>query len=333
MKKFVFFPAICFALSIFDADASSLKGAVSVDGSSTVFLISEAVGEEFQKQERNVKVTIAVSGTGGGFKKFCKGELDLTGASRPIDSAEVQACESHSVEFVELPVAYDGIAIVVHPSNTWADSLTPEELKKIWEPSENSQAHPVKYWSDIRSNWPKEAFRLYGPGHDSGTFDYFTKAINGKEKASRSDFTASEDDHVLASGVAGDKSALGYFGFAYYVASKEKLKVVPVDAGTGSVVPSNQTISSGIYTPLSRPVFIYVSKRSLERPEVMAFSEYYIANAGKLAEEVGYISLGENLYNLVKERLKNKVTGSMYGKERTLTNISLSEALKATAKK
>ncbi len=289
---------------------SPLSGKVIGDGSSTVFPISEAVGEEFQKLNRGIKVAVATSGTGGGFKKLCKGEVDFAGASRPIEAPEIKACEEGKISFIELPVAYDGLTIVINPANTWAETLTTAELKKIWEPESK-----VQNWSDVRAGFPKDKIILYGPGHDSGTFDYFTKAIVGKEKSSRADFTASEDDNTLVKGVASNKNALGYFGYAYFVSNAKKLKAVTIDNGKTKVLPSIKTIADGEYVPLSRPIFIYVSTKSLERPEVKAFAEFYINQSATLAEEVGYIALPKDLYSKTLSRLNTRVVGTMYQQE------------------
>lgn len=248
-----------------------LTGEIKIDGSSTVFPITEAVAEEFKKVHPEVKTSVGISGTGGGFKKFTVGETDISNASRPIKDSEKKAAEENKIEFLELPVGYDGLSIVVNKENTWVDKLTLDELKKMWEPGSQ-----VKKWNQIRPEWPDMDIKLYGPGTDSGTFDYFTEAINGKEKASRSDYTPSEDDNVLVMGVAGDKGALGYFGYAYYLENKDKLKVVPIDAGNGAVAPDEKTINDGSYKPLSRPIFIYVNKASLERPEVKEFIKFYL---------------------------------------------------------
>ena len=268
-----------------------LQGAVQVDGSSTVYPITEAVAEEFLKEDRAVRVTVGISGTGGGFKRFCTGETDISDASRPIKPSEAAACAQNGVEFVELPVAYDGLSVVANPENTFCDCLTVGELKRIWEPGST-----VQRWSDVRPEWPNREIRLYGPGTDSGTFDYFTEAIVGKEDASRPDFTASEDDNVLVQGVEGDVSALGYFGYAYYVENEARLKLVGVDNGSGCVTPSPTTIEDGTYAPLSRPMFIYVSRQSLARPEVAAFVRYYMEHAAELVPQVGYIALADTRY-------------------------------------
>lgn len=268
-----------------------LAGAIKVDGSSTVFPITEAVAEEYKKKHPGVNTTVGISGTGGGFKKFTAGETDISDASRPIKADEKKKAEENKIEYIELPVAYDGLSVVVNKQNTWVDKLTVQELKKIWEPGS-----AVKKWNQVRPDWPDLEIKLYGPGTDSGTFDYFTEAINGKEKASRSDYTPSEDDNVLVQGVAGDKGAMGYFGYAYYLENKDKLKVVPIDAGKGAIAPDEKTINDGTYKPLSRPIFIYVSKASLQRPEVKEFVKFYLAEAPKLVPQVGYIKLPDNMY-------------------------------------
>ncbi|MCF6095574.1 PstS family phosphate ABC transporter substrate-binding protein [Thermovorax subterraneus] len=276
---------------------STLSGNIEIDGSSTVYPITEAVAEEFMKLYPEVNVTVGVSGTGGGFKRFVVGEIDISDASRPIKEEEIEKAKQNGIEFIELPVAYDGITVVVNKENDWVDSLTIEELKKIWSPDSK-----VTKWSDIRPGWPEQRINLYGPGTDSGTFEYFTEAVNGKARESRFDYTASEDDNVLVQGVSQDKYALGYFGFAYYLENKDRLKAVKIDSGTGPVEPTMETIREGTYKPLSRPIFIYVSKKSLERPEVKEFVKFYMENAGKLASEVGYVPMAENVYedNLAK---------------------------------
>lgn len=273
--------------------AIKLSGAVKIDGSSTVFPISEAVSEEFQKLHREVKVTVGISGTGGGFKKFCNGETDISDASRPIKSSEKDACAKNGIEYIELPVAYDGLSVMANPKNEFITCLTTAELKKIWEPGST-----VQYWSDVRGEWPREKIKLFGPGTDSGTFDYFTEAINHKEKASRSDYVASEDDNVLVQGIAGEKYALGYFGYAYYVENRDKLKLVGIDEGKGRgcVLPSEQSINDGTYSPLSRLIFIYPNKKSLQRSEVKEFVRFYLVEAPKLVKQVGYMPLPKEKY-------------------------------------
>lgn len=279
--------------------AGAVQGAVEVDGSSTVYPISEAVAEEFMiANEGNVRVTVGTSGTGGGFKRFCAGETDISNASRPIKPSEMEACEQAGVEPIEVPVAYDGLSLVVHPDNTWVDCLTVDELKRIWEPGST-----VQRWSDVRQGFPSTEIKLYGPGTDSGTFDYFTEAIVGEEDASRADYTASEDDNVLVTGVAGDLGSLGYFGYAYYEENADNLKLLGVDGGQGCVHPSPQTIENGTYAPLSRPMFIYVSRQALARPAVAEFVRFYMENARELAREVGYVALETGRYQQELEDL------------------------------
>jgi phosphate transport system substrate-binding protein len=282
---------------------------VSVDGSSTVFLISQAVGVAFRGQG---EATVGESGTGGGFKKFCRGEIDITGASRPIKESEVKACKDEGIDFIELPVAYDGLAVVVNKSADWVDKLTVAELKKMWEPAAEGK---VTSWSQIRDGWPDKKLVLFGPGTDSGTFDYFTEVIVEKSKESRTDYTSSEDDNVLVQGVSGEPSGLGYFGYAYYVANKDRLKVVPIDDGKddngkGAIEPSPATINDGTYAPLARPIFIYVSARSLEKDVVSRFAEFYMENAKELSAEVGYVPLPDADYEAARKRLADRKTGT-----------------------
>ena len=288
-------------------------GVIAIDGSSTVFPISEAVAEQFQKANQ-AKVTIGVSGTGGGFKKFCHGEIAIAGASRPIKSTEVELCQKSAIEYVELPVAYDGLAVVVNPANDWTQQMTVDELKTLWRPEAQGK---VLRWNQVREGWPDKEIHLFGAGVDSGTYDYFTHAVVGKEHSSRGDFTSSEDDNVLVQGVATDPGALGFFGFAYYMENKARLKLVPIDDGkpdngAGPIAPSPQTVADGTYQPLSRPIFIYASKKALEREEVSGFTDYYIKNAAKLTQQVGYIPLSPRAYELVAARLKARTTGSLF---------------------
>ena len=290
----------------------SAGGIVKVDGSSTVFPISEAVAEEFRGKG---DATVAASGTGGGFKKFCRGELDITGASRPIKESEAADCKSSGIEFIELPVAYDGLAVVVNTKNDWVDHLTVAELKKMWEPEAQGK---ISNWSQIRDGFPDRKLVLFGPGTDSGTYDYFTQATVGKEHSSRGDFTSSEDDNILVQGVAGDANAIGFFGFAYYTENKDRLKLVPIedgndDNGKGPIAPSLETVADGTYQPLSRPIFIYVSTKSLEKGSVASFVEFYLEQAKLLAAEVGYIPLPDRAYELVEKRLDARTTGSAFG--------------------
>ncbi len=288
---------------------------IKVDGSSTVFPISEAVAEEYQKKNPDSPAaTVGISGTGGGFQKFCRGETDISDASRPIRPAEIEACKKGGIEYIELPIAYDGLAIVVHPKNTWATSITVEELKKMWSPEAQGK---VMRWNQVRPSWPNREIRLFGAGVDSGTYDYFTEAVVGKEGASRGDFTSSEDDNVLVQGVAGDESALGFIPYAYVDANKDKLKLVPVedgkkDNGDGPIAPSPQTVRDGTYQPLSRPLFIYVARKAADRPEVQKFVETYFNNAA-LMQEVGYVELTAELYNVVKTHFTERKLGTVFG--------------------
>jgi phosphate transport system substrate-binding protein len=263
-----------------------LSGTILIDGSSTVFPITQAVAEEFHKTHRGVQVPVGVSGTGGGFKRFTTGETDISDASRPMKQSEAEAAQKNGIEYIELAVAFDGLSVVVNRANDFVDCLTTAELKKVWD-----SGSTVNTWSQVRDGFPNQKISLYGPGTDSGTFDYFTEAINGKEDSSRADYTASEDDNVLVLGVSGDRNALGYFGYAYYAENTDKLKVLGVDGGKGCVNPSAQTINDGTYAPLSRRIFIYVNKKALERPEVREFVKYYLENAPALVSEVGYVPL------------------------------------------
>ena len=283
---------------------TELSGTIKVDGSSTVFPVTEAVAEEFRTAQPKVKVTIGVSGTGGGFKKFSRGETNISNASRPIKDKEKKACEENNIKYLELEVAYDGLAVLVNPANDWVDSFTIEELKKIWEPAAQGK---IMKWNQIRPEWPNEEIHLFGPGVASGTYDYFTEAIVGKSGSSRGDFTASEDDHVLVQGIAGDKYSLGFFGLAYYAENKDKLTLIGVHNGTEVVKPSLETVKNGSYTPLSRPLFIYVNSTSVASPEVVEFVNFYIDNAGELSKDVGYIPLPDENYKSQKDSFKTFV--------------------------
>lgn len=287
---------------------------VKVDGSSTVFPITEAMAEEFQKAEKGqIQVTVGISGTGGGFKKFCRGETDISDASRPIKSTEATACKEAGIEFIELPAALDALAVIVNPKNTWVDHLTVEELKKMWEPEAQAK---ITNWNQIRASFPDKPLKLFGPGVDSGTYDYFTEAIVGKEHSSRGDFTASEDDNVLVQGVAGDVNALGFFGYAYYHENQNKLKAVPISwKGGKPVMPSIDGARKGTYQPLSRPIFIYVNKTAADtKPHVNKFVEFYLdnKNAQKLVKEVGYVPLPESTYAKMQDTFKKRETGTAF---------------------
>ena len=274
------------------ATSSPLSGTMEIDGSSTVFPITEAVAEEFRKIYPQVRINVGISGTGGGFKRFVAGETQISDASRPISTSEKDTAAKNGIEWVEMPIAVDGLSVMVHPQNTWATSMTVAELKKLWEPEST-----IKRWNQIRPEWPDRPINLYGPGTDSGTFDYFTEAINGKEDASRPDYTASEDDNTLVQGIAGDPNALGYFGYAYYVENQDKLKLVAVDSGSGPVLPSEKTILDGTYNPLSRPIFIYVNKAALARPEVKELVRFYMTEGPGLVSEVGYVPMQAAVYS------------------------------------
>ena len=287
---------------------------IAIDGSSTVFPITEAVAEEFQKQNAGQKVTVGLSGTGGGFQKFCRGETVISNASRPILPSEIEACKTAGVTYIELPVAYDGLAVVVNPKNTWATSMTVAELKRLWEPGAQGK---ILRWNQIRPDWPNQEIHLFGAGVDSGTFDYFTEVVNGKAKSSRGDYTSSEDDNILVQGVAGDQYALGYMGLAYFVENKERMKLVAIDDekadnGAGPVAPSLETVRGGTYRPLSRPLFIYVTTSGLARPEVAKFVQFYLDGGSPLIQEVGYVPLASAELDLVKQRFAAKTPGTMY---------------------
>lgn len=281
---------------------------IKVDGSSTVYPITEAVAEEFQNANRgNIRVTVGIAGTGGGFKKFCRGEIDIADASRPILKEEMALCQKNGITYYELPIAFDALTVAVSPMNSWVTSMTIEELKKIWEPAAQGK---ITKWNQVHSDWPDAPLVLFGAGSDSGTFDYFTDAIVGKAKSSRGDYTASEDDNVLVQGIERNKHALGYIPFAYYAAQMKKLKAVAVAGKDGPVLPSAESVLKGNYQPLSRPLFIYVSEHAAKRPEVKDFVEYYLTEGPKLIAEVRYIPLAEQAYGMAHERFKKGVVGT-----------------------
>jgi phosphate transport system substrate-binding protein len=322
--------------SIFSLARSGFAAPVSshgvvIDGSSTVFPISEAVAEEFQRANSTVNVTVGVSGTGGGFKKFLGGEVDIVDASRPIKASELEFAQVSDIAFVELPIAYDALSVVVNKKNTWVDHLTVSELKKIWSPDAQGK---VMKWSDVRPGFPDKPIHLFGPGTDSGTFDYFTEVISGKEDASRGDYTSSEDDNVIVKGVEGDEGALGYFGVAFYEANKSRLKVVPIDDerpenGSGPQLPTPDNVLKGSYSPLARPLFIYVRASSLDKPDVAKFVSFYLDNAKALSADVGYIALPDALYGQVRQRYGNKVVGTLFNGKSAKTGVTLDQLLKA----
>lgn len=324
MKRFVRHAALLPLLLVYlmaasgcgtEAAEGELSGAVQIDGSSTVYPITEAVAEEFMIARGRARVTVGVSGTGGGFSKFLRGETDINDASRVIKSSELDLAAEEGIGFIELPVAYDGLVVVAHPDNDWAECLTVDELRAIWEPGSQ-----VNNWSEVRPGFPDRELALYGPGTDSGTYDYFTEAVGGESGASRSDYTASEDDNVLVQGIAGDPQALGFFGIAYYEENAERLKLLAVDDGDpdngeGCVIPSPDTVENGAYAPLSRALFIYVRPASAEKETVREFVRFYLAHAGELVGEVGYVPLTDEEYGLALERFERRVTGTMFGEE------------------
>lgn len=312
------------------SDSTGAASSIKIDGSSTVYPITEAVAEEFQAANKGIDVTVAVSGTGGGFKKFIRKEIDVTGASRPVKKSEDSALVAGQIEYYEIPVAYDGLAVVVNPQNTWASSITVAELKKIWEPAAQGK---IKKWNQIRPEWPNEEIHLFGAGTESGTFEYFTEAINGKSKACRGDYTASEDDNVLVQGIATDKFALGFFGYAYYIENQAKLKVLAIDDqndanGKGAIALSSETILNASYQPLSRPLFIYVNKNSAERSEVSNFVNFYLMEATTLVAEVGYIPFTKETYAMIQKRFADKKAGSIFLKLETTVGVKIDEMLK-----
>ncbi|GIV27117.1 MAG: protein sphX [Bacteroidia bacterium] len=303
MKKTLFFAGL--AVLLFgcggkkNSEQNQLTGTINIDGSSTVYPITEAVAEEFKKAYPDVKVAVALSGTGGGFKKFVRGETDINDASRPITKFEDSIAKANGIEYIELEVAYDGLAVVVNPKNTWCNDIKVSELKKIWEPEAQGK---ITHWNQIRPEWPNEPLHLYGAGVESGTYDYFTEAIVGKAHSSRGDYTSSEDDNVLVQGVSSDVNALGFFGFAYYEENKDKIKLVAVDNGNGPVLPSVETVKNKTYAPLSRPLYIYINNKAAERKEVQEFINFYLDKMNELVSEVGYIPLNDEELSAVKNK-------------------------------
>ncbi|WP_370690442.1 PstS family phosphate ABC transporter substrate-binding protein [Nitrosomonas sp.] len=316
--------ATMFLSASITAGVANASPIIKIDGSSTVFPITEAVAEDFQIAKRGaIRVTVGISGTGGGFKKFCRNEIDIVNASRSITQLEMDACKQEGVQYIEMPIAFDALTIVVNPKNTWSKTITIDELKRIWEPGAQGV---ITHWNQINPAWPDKKIKLYGPGADSGTFEYFTEAIVGKAKSSRGDFTASEDDNVLVQGVASDIYALGFFGFAYYIENSKKINAVAVDSGNGGVIPSAATVENNSYKPLSRPIFIYVNAKSTEKPEINEFVNFYMKNAPELVTEVKYFPLSKEVYNLNIEHLDKKKTGTVF--KDMGTNIKLEDILK-----
>ncbi|MFZ1899863.1 MAG: PstS family phosphate ABC transporter substrate-binding protein [Azonexus sp.] len=317
-------------IALFGAQAAQAQ-IVKIDGSSTVYPITEAVAEEFQKAKKNaIKVTVGISGTGGGFKKFCRGETDFSNASRPITAKEMEDCKAAGVEYIEMPVAYDALTVVINPKNTFLKQVTVDELKKMWEPA--SQGKVMK-WNEVNPAWPDAPMKLFGAGADSGTFEYFTEAIVGKPKSSRGDFTASEDDNVLVQGVSRDVNALGYFGYAYYAENMNRLKGLPiVNPKTGKAVePSGANVENASYQPLSRPIFVYVKKSSLDKPEVREFVDFYMKNAEKLVREVKYVPLPKSAYDGNLKHVKDNKIGTVFGGKNEV-GITIEELMKREAK-
>ncbi len=313
------------------ASALAAQPLVKIDGSSTVFPITEAVAEEFQKAKKGaVRVTVGISGTGGGFKKFCRGETDISNASRPILDKEMADCKAAGIKYIELPVAFDALTLVMNPKNAFLKQITVAELKTMWEPAAQGK---VLKWNQVNAAWPDSGLKLFGPGADSGTFDYFTEAVVGKAKSSRGDFTASEDDNVLVQGVSRDAGALGYFGFAYFLENKDKLKAVPVvNPKTGKAVePSLEAVISGDYQPLSRPIFIYVNAASIDKPEVKEFVEFYLKNGAALTKEVKYVPLTDADYKHALENFSKKKTGTAFGGHSEV-GVKVSDLLKRDPK-
>jgi phosphate transport system substrate-binding protein len=288
------------------------QSVIKMDGSSTVFPIAEAVAEEFQISKKGkVRVTVGIAGTGGGFKRFCRGETDISDASRPILKEEMETCAAAGIKYLELPIAFDALTVVVNPQNTWVKSLNVADLKKMWEPAAQGR---VTKWNQVRSDWPAQPLMLFGPGADSGTFDYFTEAVNGKAKASRGDYTASEDDNVLVQGVENNKNAIGYFGYAYYIAHKDKMRAVTIVNPKGKEVgPSIEAVNDGSYAPLSRPLFIYVRDTAAKRAEVAEFIKFFLGEGAQLVKEVGYVPLPEQAYKQALEHFNNGKLGTVFG--------------------
>ncbi|MGY5850138.1 PstS family phosphate ABC transporter substrate-binding protein [Salegentibacter sp. F14] len=305
MKKILFTSALAFLMFACGNNKKDDGSGIAIDGSSTVYPVTEAVAEEYRNEDPKLNVTIGVSGTGGGFQKFGRGDVDIANASRSIKEDEKAIAEENNINFIELEVAYDGLAVIAHPENDWLDCITVEELKMIWEPAAQGK---IKRWNQIRAEWPDEEIHLYGPGVASGTFDYFTEAINGESGSSRGDYTASEDDNVLVQGVSGDKYGLGFFGLAYYGENSDKLKLVGVDGGEGCVEPSVETVSNGTYAPLSRPLFVYVNSSSVQNnPKVIDFMEFYLEEVSSLLEDVGYVPLTEEEYKRERKKFSDFV--------------------------
>ena len=317
-------------VALFGAQAAQAQ-VIKIDGSSTVYPITEAVAEEFQKAKKNaIKVTVGISGTGGGFKKFCRDETDISNASRPITAKEMEDCKAAGVQYVEMPVAFDALTVVINPKNTFLKQITVAELKAMWEPAAQGK---ITKWNQVNPAWPDAPIKLFGAGADSGTFEYFTEATVGKAKSSRGDYTASEDDNVLVQGVSRDVNAIGYFGYAYYAENMARLKALPIvnPKTDKAVAPAEKTVIDGTYQPLSRPIFVYVKVKSLDKPEVKEFIEFYMKNASKLTQEVKYVPLPANAYTGNLEHIAKKKYGSVFGGKNEV-GITIEDLMKREAK-
>jgi phosphate transport system substrate-binding protein len=308
--------------------SADLSGTIEIDGSSTTYPITEAMAEEFgDLTDGNVKVVVGISGTGGGFKKFCAGETVISNASRPIKQKEIDLCAEAGIEYVEVPVGIDGLSVMVNPGNDFVECVTIDELHTLWRPEAEET---VTKWSEVRAGWPDREVRLYGPGTDSGTFDYFTETVNGDSGASRGDFLASEDDNVLVTGIGGDPNSLGYFGYAYYSENQDRLKIVGIDGGNGCITPSDETINNGAYSPLSRPLFIYVRADVLEEPHIRGFLEFYLSEGSReLISETGYIPFEDTVYGLAMAKVQGAITGAAFGGDARLSG-TVEEVLRAS---
>ena len=328
MKSYIFrtLPlAIVITMAVTVNNQANARPIVKIDGSSTVYPITEAVAEDFQISKKgSIRVTVGISGTGGGFKKFCRAEIDIVNASRPIQHSEMEDCRAAGVQYIEMPVAFDALTVAVNPKNTWSRTMTVEELKKIWEPASQGK---ITKWNQINPAWPDERIKLFGAGADSGTFEYFTEAIVGKAKSSRGDFTASEDDNVLVQGIATDTYSLGFFGFAYYIENQKKVNAVAIDNGNGGIIPSAETVENGSYEPLSRPIFIYVNAKAADKPEVSEFVNFYMKNAPALVKEVKYFPLPNEAYQFNLNHLNERKVGTVFGGESKI-DLKIDELLK-----
>ncbi len=326
LDRFMVTSAAAIAAASLAAPAALAQTAqIAIDGSSTVFPITEAMAEEFLAENPTTRITVGVSGTGGGFSKFCNGETDISNASRPIKPSEMEACMANGIEYIEIPVAYDALTVVVNPENTWLESMTVEQLRTLWEPAAQ---RTITRWNQVDPSWPDAPITLFGPGTDSGTFDYFTEEVIGESGASRSDFTASEDDNILVLGVAGEINSLGYFGYAYFDNNRDQLRAVAIDNGDGPVLPSSRSVNTGTYTPLSRPIFIYVSAEAAQRSEVAEFVEFYLDRSPGIVPEVGYVALSSEAYSQGVQLLSELEVGTVYQTE--TSGLELEEVLQLT---